>query len=155
MLFSLITRIDIAPGRLDLQLSADALAEAIGADGGRIAEDALVATFPFRLRKRGVETKIILADAPAGLDEVLIRNIAKAHVWFARIRAGETFSDIAETESASKRRIQQIVGLAFLAPDIIQDAMDGKLPVGFTSDWCVRHDLPTDWTEQRQLIATL
>lgn len=155
MLFSLITRIDIAPGRLDLQLNAGALAEAIGTDSGKIAEDALVATFPFRLRKRGVETKIILADAPAGIDEVLIRNIAKAHVWFARIRAGETFSDIAEKESASKRRIQQIVVLAFLAPDIIRSAMDGKQPVGFTSDWCIRHNLPTDWTEQRELIATL
>lgn len=153
-LFSLITRIDIAPGKLDLHLNADALAEAIGADSGKVAEDALFATFPFRLRKRGVETKIILADAPAGIDEALIRNIAKAHVWFARIRDGETFSDIAETESVSKRRVQQIIGLAFLAPDIIRDVMDGRQPVGFTSDWCVRHDLPTDWTEQRQLIAT-
>jgi len=64
-LFGLITRIDIAPGRLDLQLNADAVAEAIGADRCKAAEDALFATFPFRLRKRGVETKIILADAPA------------------------------------------------------------------------------------------
>ena len=54
-LLSLITRIDIAPGRLDLQLNADALAEAVGADSCRVAEDALFATFPFRLRKRGVD----------------------------------------------------------------------------------------------------
>ncbi len=39
-------------------------------------------TAPFQLRKRGVETKLVLADASGGVDEALIRNIAKAHHWF-------------------------------------------------------------------------
>jgi site-specific DNA recombinase len=33
--------------------------------------------------------------------------------------------------------------------------MDGKQPLGFTSDWCLRHDFPSEWTAQRDLIATL
>jgi site-specific DNA recombinase len=45
--------------------------------------------------------------------------------------------------------------LAFLAPDIIRDVSQGKQPFGFTSGWCSRHDLPSDWQAQRDLIATL
>lgn len=48
-----------------------------------------------------------------------------------------------------------MIDLAFLAPDIIRDVLDGKQPVGFTSEWLLRHDLPSDWQDQRALIATL
>lgn len=45
--------------------------------------------------------------------------------------------------------------LAFLAPDIVRDAIEGKQPVGLTSEWCKRHSLPIDWNARRQLIAPL
>ena len=112
-------------------------------------------TAPFQMRKRGVETKLIIGNAPTGQDEILIRNIAKAHQWFAQIKSGKTFTEIAASEGASKRRIQQMIDLAFLAPDIIRDVLDGKQPVGFTSDWYKQHGLPSDWISQRQLLATL
>ena len=106
------------------------------------------------LRKRGVETKIILAETPGNKDEALIRNIALAHHWLERIKAGESFGDIARTDSISKRRIQHMIDLAFLAPDIIRDVLAGKQPLGFTSDWCKARTLPSDWQDQRALLAT-
>ena len=48
-----------------------------------------------------------------------------------------------------------MIDLAFLAPDIVSDVLDGKQPIGFTSEWCLRHELPSDWTEQRAIIAAL
>ena len=45
--------------------------------------------------------------------------------------------------------------LAFLAPDIIRDVLTGKQPIGFTSDWCKARPLPSDWQDQRALLATL
>ena len=47
-----------------------------------------------------------------------------------------------------------MIDLAFLAPDIDRDVLDGAQPMGFTSDWCLRYDLPSDWDEQRDLLAT-
>lgn len=55
----------------------------------------------------------------------------------------------------SKRRMQQMIGQAFLAPDIIRDVFDGKQPLGLTSDWCLRHTLPSDWSDQREPLRTL
>lgn len=93
----------------------------IGLPRESINQDALESRHPFRLRKRGVETRLVMADAPTGQDETLIRNIARAHSWLERIKAGETFAQIAEAEGTSKRRVQQMIDLAFLAPDIIRD----------------------------------
>lgn len=154
-LLAFVERIDIAPGTLMLTLSAGSIAERLAIDTDLLDEEALVSSHTFQRRKRGVETKIILADAPSGRDETLIRNIARAHVWFEAIKAGRTFDQIAESAGTSKRRAQDIIGLAFLAPEIVRDVLDGKQPIGFTSDWCKSRNLPTDWSDQRELLASL
>jgi len=51
------------------------------------------------------------------------------------IRAGKVFADNSRETGTSKRRLRQILVLAFLAPDIIRGTMEGPQPFGFTSDW--------------------
>ncbi len=85
----------------------------------------------------------------------MLGNIANAHDWYGMIKAGKTFTEISQTTGTPKRRVQQMLDLAFLAPDIIRDVLEGRQPLGFTSDWCLRHDLPADWKNQRDLIAAL
>ena len=133
----------------------EAVAETLSLDPETIDPITLHITAPFQQRKRGVETKFLLADAPASRDDTLIRNIALAHRWLERIKAGETFGDIATSGNTSKRRVQHMIDLAFLAPDIVRDVLDGKQPLGFTSDWCKARILPSDWQDQRDLLATL
>ncbi|WP_347310831.1 recombinase family protein [Defluviimonas sp. SAOS-178_SWC] len=154
-LLAFVERIEIVPGTLMLKLSAGSIAERLAADPDHIDADRLVSGHPFQYRKRGVETKIVLADAPTGCDDTLIRNIARAHVWFEDIKTGRSFDEIAAAAGTSKRRVQDMIGLAFLAPDIVRDVLDGKQPVGFTSAWCKSRDLPSEWSDQRALLATL
>ncbi|WP_187432279.1 recombinase family protein [Roseobacter fucihabitans] len=154
-LLNLIARIDLSPGELTVAIDAVQLAAMIKAGVDEINEELQIITTPFLLRKRGVETKLVLCDASAGADETLIQNIAKAHLWFEQIKAGRTLSEIAKAEGTTNGRIYQLIDLAFLAPDIIRDVLDGKQALGLTSDWCVRHKLPTNWQDQRALIATL
>lgn len=151
----IVERIDLKLGAMTVTLDATRLASLIGCDQTGFEPDTLTITTPFQLRKRGVESKLIFADAPCQRDETLISNIAKAHHWFEQIKSGKTFTQIAETDQTSKRRIQQMIDLAFLAPDIVRDVLNGTQPLGFTSDWCSRHAIPTNWDEQRALIATL
>ena len=124
-------------------------------DADRIDPAHLVSEHPLTLRKRGVETRIILADTPTGRDDTLVRNTARAHAWFERLKGGATVTEIAEEAGTSKRRVQQMIEFAFLAPDIVADVLEGRQPLGFTSDWCLRHSLPPDWDAQRALIAAL
>ena len=154
-LFDLIERVEIAPGELRVDLDGTRIAEVLSIKQDALDQKSMFITSVFQLRKRGVETKLIFADAATGVNERLIRNIAKAHNWFEQIKSGKTLSEIARTEQTSNRRLQQMIGLAFLAPDILRNILDGRQPLGFTSDWCMRHALPVDWNEQRELLATL
>ena len=61
----------------------------------RIREEALRIHAPFRLRRRGVETKLVLGNSPKSVDRTLLRNIANALSWLDRIKAGKTYEEIA------------------------------------------------------------
>lgn len=132
-----------------------ALGNVLDVDTDQFHPDVSIVRGVFQLRKSGVETKLIFADQPTGQDPKLIVNIAKAHAWFEQIKTGQTFDQVAKSEQTSKRRIQQMIELAFLAPDIILDVLDGKQPLGFTSHWAKTHSIPSNWVDQRKLLKTL
>lgn len=154
-LLSLVERVSIAPGKIAIEISATAIAEQLAFDHDRISDDQLNLEAAFTHRKRGVETRLVLTDTPATRDETLFKNLALAHRYFDMIRSGKTYAEIADAESASKRRIQHLVELAFLAPDIIRGVWEGRQPVGLTSEWLKSHAIPSVWKEQRDLFKTL
>ncbi len=96
-----------------------------------------------------------LGGSTATVDQRLLRNLANAHDWFERIRAGETYDAIAASAGTSKRRVQQMIDLAFLAPDIVRAIVEGRQPAGLTSDWLKTTSIPSDWTRQRALSRAL
>jgi DNA invertase Pin-like site-specific DNA recombinase len=151
----LIVRIELIPGQLNITLSAEKLGALLGRNLEDLPEDQLTIIAPFQLRKRGVETKLVFADEPQDRDQTLIKNIAKAHDWYQQIKDGKTLSEIAKVSNTSNRRLQQMIELAFLAPNIVNDVLDGKQPTEFTSNWFRRHGVPIDWQDQRDLLATL
>lgn len=154
-LLNLVHAIKIKSGGLRVTLDTGEISNTLSVKKDRIAPNALTITSPFQIRKRGVETKLVLGDASAELDETLIQNLAKAHRWFEQVKSGQTLSEVAKANDTTSRRIQQIIELALLAPDITKMVLDGKQPLGFTSEWCKRHQLPGNWQDQRAIIATL
>lgn len=153
--FDIVERIALKPGEMRIALSGDQLARFLEVDATRINEDLLTLAAPFQHRKRGVETKLIIGDEPATIDATLLRNIARAHRYFDLVRSGRTFAEIAEIEGVSKRRVQQLIELAFLTPDVIRAVREGRQPVGMTSDWLIRHAFSPIWAEQRKAFAAL
>jgi len=150
-----VRRVDIAPGEIKVALSPQGVASMLQVECDKISEELLGIASEFQHRKRGVETKLILENAAAPRDETLIRNIARAHRYFEKILAGQTFGEIAKSEDVSKRRVQQLIEQAFLAPDVIRDIFDGRQPTGLTSEWLFRHSFPPVWHEQREMFRAL
>ena len=136
-------------------ISCQHIAKHLEVDPARIDEELLTFRTSFQHRKRGVETKLIIGDAEPEIDATLLRNIARAHRYFDLVKSGKTFAEIAETEGVSKRRVQQLVELAFLAPDVIRAVREGHQHVGMTSDWLKRHAFSPIWAEQRDTFAAL
>ena len=140
---------------MTIRLEAKAVAAHLSLDLERLNREALIITVPFRMRRRGVETKLILGAETPEIDPVLLRNLAKAHGWYKEIKRGRTFDEIAEQTGTSRRRIQQLIDLAFLAPDIVAMIVEGRQPAALNTDWFEGRNLPADWDEQRRLIAVL
>lgn len=151
----LAQRIEIVPGRIRVSISAIDLGLFLDVDPKRIVEDHLEFESAFRLRKRGVETKLVLAGATGQRDNTLIKNIAKAHQYFDLIRQGKTYAEIAAAEGVSKHRIQKLIDLAFVAPDVVRDVFTGSQPTRLTSEWLLRNPVPAIWTDQRDVFSTL
>ncbi|TDK29153.1 recombinase family protein [Rhizobium deserti] len=146
----------IMQGRIDLVLIDQCVAELISVPLGSINPAVLAFSTSFQHRKRGVETKLIIgAAANTSRDEVLTRNIAKAQQFYDAIIQGQSFEDIAKSESLSTRRVMQIIDLAFLAPAIVQCVVAGNQPLGFTTKWLSGNAMPSDWHAQRQIVAAL
>ena len=154
-LLRFIRRVDISPGSVSILLDRDAFAACLSMEPDRIREDALRIHAPFRLRRRGVETKLVLGNPTKSVDRTLLRNIANALSWLDRIKAGKTYEEIATEDAIPKARVRKAIRYAFLAPDIVRTIVDGRQPVGLTSSYLLHHPLLDDWEKQRALIATL
>ena len=154
-LLRFIRRVDISPGSVSILLDRNAFADCLSMEPDRIREDALRIHAPFRLRRRGVETKLVLGNPTKSVDRTLLRNIANAFSWLDRIKAGKTYEEIATENAIPTARVRKAIRYAFLAPDIVRAIVEGRQPVRLTSSYLLHHPLPDDWEEQRALVATL
>ena len=73
---------------------------------------------------------------------------AKARSWLERLAddATTTINDLATIERRTERSIRQTLSLAFLDPDLVEAAIEGRLPRGFGLKRLM--DLPPAWPEQ-------
>ena len=154
-ILDLVHRVDLEQGRITIALDASKVSAAVGNDIDAADAELLSIRAPFRQRRRGVELKLIVDNPSSHRDDTLIRNVTLAHAWFGELRGGASYADIAERAGTSKRRIMQVVDLAFLAPDLTTEILDGAQPASLTSDLLIKRGVPSDWTEQRRLFDSL
>ena len=86
--------------------------------------------------------------------ERLIKAIVKARSWLDDLITGraDDLEAIAAREGKSGRNIRMMIQLAFLDPQIIEAAVDGRLPDSIGATEIVRN-LPMGWSEQRRLLG--
>ena len=152
----------VAPTDLELRLHRVKLAKLLGA--ATTSDDPVhVITTPCKLARRGQDLKFILplledSNRFARQDLALIQAVAKAHLWWAWLKAGEvkSLSEIARREGIDKAQVTRWLRLAFLSPDLVRQIRAGTHPTNLTIETITRHvDLPTIWQEQETLVASL
>lgn len=151
----LLRRADLAQGCMVLRLDRKVMADRLGIAPDRIDSSARQIRASFQMQRRGVEARIVLGTAIPQVDPVLAKNTLTAQRWYAAVKAGSSFGDIATREKTTTSRIQQMIGLAFLAPRLLDQVAAGNQPVSFTSEWFKRRQLPPDWDEQQKIVGEL
>ena len=88
-----------------------------------------------------------------GARVILIDALRNAHRWLDKLLANpdETIEAIAAREGKTERSIRMTLSLAFLAPDIVKAAIDGRLPRGFGLKRLI--DLPIAWPDQWRALG--
>jgi DNA invertase Pin-like site-specific DNA recombinase len=83
----------------------------------------------------------------------LVTAIAKGRLWLEELCAGtvDDVKQIAKREKCSIRQVNRTITLAFLAPTLVQAAVDGRLPrgIGVAS----LRDLPAEWIRQHEKLG--
>jgi hypothetical protein len=84
---------------------------------------------------------------------LLVASIARGGQWLEELTADPTarVDVIAAREARSVRKINMTISLAFLAPDLVKAAIEGRLPRGIgVARLC---DMPVEWSRQRQMLG--
>jgi site-specific DNA recombinase len=83
----------------------------------------------------------------------LIASIARGRRWLDELLADAMANadSIASRERCSIRKVNMTVSLAFLAPDLVKAAIDGRLPHGMGVARLA--DLPAEWSLQHQKLG--
>ena len=113
---------------------------------------------PMQMKRRGVEMRLVVGgdNNPARTDATLITAIARAHQWFRQLATGQVsnIAEIATREGVDRSYATRILGLAFLAPDIVERIIAGQQPADLNIEKLTKHmEFPTDWPQQRQMLG--
>jgi hypothetical protein len=157
----LVQRIHISPNQITLTLRLSVLINAhrdTRLENGSPDEAMVSICYPFEMKRRGVETKLIIGGQALGEpDQELIKLVATSRSWYLDLKTGThpTIGSIAKTENMDTGDVSRTLKLTFLSPSIIRDFIHGKHPVDLTVEQLRRMsaDLPLDWKAQRAFLG--
>ena len=90
---------------------------------------------------------------PANARAILIEALHAAHRWLDELLSDPrlTLESLASREGRTMRSIRMTLSLAFLAPEIVKAALEGRMPRGFGLKRLV--DLPMAWPDQWRTLG--
>jgi hypothetical protein len=163
-----VVRVDVQADQLAVELKAPRQARGRGNgsppdhESSEQDADRTVLHIPWRKTPSKRRREIILPKSAAPQDSrpiraearaKLVASIARGRRWLDEIVAG-TVTDveqIAAREGCSVRKVNMTISLAFLAPDLVKAAIEGRLPRGLgVVRLC---DSPAEWSRQYQMLG--
>ena len=150
-----VVRVEVWPEELVIQL-----AEAPGADGQKGVDGSVRVSWQKTMSTRRREILLPEGISPQHARPIrsetratLVASIARGRHWLEELIADATATpaSIARRERCSVRKVNMTISLAFLAPDLVKAAIDGRLPHGMGVTRLA--DLPAEWREQHQILG--
>ena len=164
-----VVRVDVQEEHLVIELRAPKQGQASGSENGtlpnrdtcQLEEDRIVLRVPWKKSPSKRRREIIVPKSTAPQDvrpiraetrATLVASIARGRRWLDEIVAGTvTVEQIAAREQCSIRQVNMTISLAFLAPRLMQAAVEGRLPrgIGVTR----LRDAPAEWDRQYAMLG--
>ncbi len=163
----LIRRVELRPSGIRIEFSRIGLmrwidpasAESSKAGPGT-SEPPIVVERLLSIRRRGVETRLIVTDgsrSQAEPDEALIDLLIRAQVFLADLTdgSGRTLAEVAALNGTDPSEVSRLLPLAFLSPRIVEAILVGSQPDHLTPLRLSRlSPLPLGWDEQEAILLS-
>ncbi|ESY78214.1 resolvase [Mesorhizobium sp. LNHC221B00] len=161
MLQKIVRKITLKPGSLTIEVDHRSLSELLLDRTLPPNEGAQLASIecPIGMKRRGVETRILLTDGSnisREPDGALIDLLRRAHLYLGQITDGahRSLTDVAMLNGTDTSEVSRLLPFAFLAPKIAANIVAGDLPVELTAHRLSRlSDLPLAWADQASLLG--
>jgi site-specific DNA recombinase len=153
-----VVRVEVQADQLAVELKAEAFNDPSNA----VDDDRLVLRVPWRKTPMKRRREIIVPVSEPGQDPrpiraetrvTLVASIARGRRWLDEIVAGtvKSVEQIAARDKCSIRQVNMTISLAFLAPELVQAAVEGRLPrgIGVTR----LRDAPAEWSRQFAMLG--
>jgi site-specific DNA recombinase len=151
-----VTRIDVHEDRITVQLRSD------DADETPDSSDDHSLSIPWRKPPSKRARQILLPHGVTRQDvrperterrARLVNAIARGRRWLDQIVSGSItdIEQIAARERCSVRQVNMTLSLAFLAPDLVRAAVQGRLPRGIGVERL--RDAPAEWSRQFEALG--
>jgi site-specific DNA recombinase len=158
---SRIAQIDVQADHLQITLKTETGPDAIQQDQDSAAASPLIVQWyklPMRRRRELTmpdNAKLHQRPIRSEARSRLLKAIAQGRLWLDHLikDRNASISTIAKQHKLSDKSVRSILSLAYLAPDIVQAAIEGRLHRGLTVTQMT--SLPTDWREQRQALGLI
>jgi site-specific DNA recombinase len=121
----------------------------------------LVLTVPWSKTPHRRHRNVIAPEVPSRTQVLPIRSdtrtklvtaIARGRQWLSEVETrAATIDGIAAREACSKRHVNMTISLAFLAPNLVKAAVEGRLPHGIGV--ARLFDAPVGWSRQHQMLG--
>ena len=152
-----VVRMEVQPDQLVIELAV-----AKAANSKRKQNNRNVIAVPWQKAPSARCREILVPEAGRPQDArpiraenraLLIASIARGRRWLNEIMTDSTVraESIAEREGCSVRQVNVTISLAFIAPDLVKAAIEGRLPHGHGVTRM--RDLPAEWPRQRQMLG--
>jgi hypothetical protein len=156
-----VVRVEVQADQLAVELKAPKQGQPRD-HSSQLTEDRTVLFIPWRKTPSKRRREIIVPKSSAPQDArpiraetraKLVASIARGRRWLDEIAAGKVtdVEQIATREKCSVRKVNMTISLAFLAPDLVKAAVEGRLPRGIgVARLC---DAPAEWSRQYRILG--
>lgn len=154
-----LQRVVLAAERVEVVLKGASANAALIVPGGtcRRLDDEVEVAFAIRLKHR--QGAILVSapgaiEAPTKIDRPLVRALCLASVWADRLAQGASGSttELAREHGLCNHYAARLMPLAWLAPDLAQQILEGRQPASLSLGGLIEKPLSTSWIEQRRLF---
>jgi hypothetical protein len=156
MIAEQVVRIDVHKDRLIVRFKST------GTEEGSHSRDGQLLSIPWQ-KPPSRKSRQILIPLGVSRNEVrptrierrarLVNAIARGRLWLDEIVSGSVanIEQIATRQKCSVRQVNMTISLAFLAPDLVKAAVEGRLPRGIGVERL--RDAPAEWSRQFEALG--